>query len=280
MILRRHIVIKGMRLGAWLRRELFPIYALFLIVVYPFKLTNYNIKWLHSKRILILGTGPSLDLLTDEMLANYELIVFLNGAIRISSQLNFKGKKKIFFCTDLHAFRVYKDDILQLELDWLFIVVPLFFREFPSQLRMLLRRKAYLLMPYFSLFGFAGDFGFNQSRRFCASFIGYKYVKRCARVTLKIPFFFRPFPRSVALNAVWFALLAKVSCIHYLGCDMFDSLQPSDNGPKNSRVLNIAPAQATPDRRAKIHQWFRLLKYIAVKNNIELANSPHSCDPL
>ncbi len=48
---------------------------------------------LKNKKVLVLGTGPSLNNLNQDIINQYDVIVFLNNAINILSIFNFEKKK-------------------------------------------------------------------------------------------------------------------------------------------------------------------------------------------
>ena len=57
---------------------------------------------LKNKKVLVLGTGPSLNNLNQDIINQYDVIVFLNNSINILSVFNFE-KNKIFFLTQIYT---------------------------------------------------------------------------------------------------------------------------------------------------------------------------------
>ena len=62
---------------------------------------------LKNKKVLVLGTGPSLNNLNQDLIDSYEVIFFLNNAISVSKIFNFNHKIKIFFNSDLFRFKEF-----------------------------------------------------------------------------------------------------------------------------------------------------------------------------
>ena len=52
-----------------------------------------------------MGTGPSLNNLNQDIINQYDVIVFLNNSINILSVFNFEKKNKIFFNSDLYRIK-------------------------------------------------------------------------------------------------------------------------------------------------------------------------------
>ena len=65
----------------------------FIIVKFIPKQDILKIKTCQKiKKVLVLGTGLSLDKLNQNLIDDYDVIIFLNNAISISKKFNFKFK--------------------------------------------------------------------------------------------------------------------------------------------------------------------------------------------
>ena len=88
------------------------------------------INLLEKKKVLVLGSGPSLDKLNQNLINNYEVIFFLNNSIISSESFNFNQNKKIFFNSDLFKFKQLKEKIYSLDETWLYIFIPIHLQLF------------------------------------------------------------------------------------------------------------------------------------------------------
>lgn len=60
---------------------------------------------LSARKVLIVGTGPSLDRVTEDFFAGYDTAIYINFALRRRAS----GPRAYFFTTDLGPFREYLD---------------------------------------------------------------------------------------------------------------------------------------------------------------------------
>ena len=81
----------------YLKNSFISVISFIIIKVIPKKNTLDLINSLKSKKVLVLGTGPSLNKLDQNLINNYDVIIFLNNAITVSKIYNFEKKRKIVF---------------------------------------------------------------------------------------------------------------------------------------------------------------------------------------
>ena len=167
---------------------------------------------LKNKKVLVLGTGPSLNNLNQDLIDSYEVIFFLNNAISVSKIFNFNHKIKIFFNFDLFIFKEFKKEIYSLDENWKFIFIPIHLQLFFSFLKFYFKKKVFLLIPKYRI-------GSPFEKNVTKSFITYELAKNQDAKNILSLSNFRAFPHTVALNAFYFLISAKVSQLHYLGCD-------------------------------------------------------------
>lgn len=92
-----------------------------------------NNKWkeaISNHKVLIVGTGPSLDMVDENYFKRFDVIVYINHAIKISG----KSNEEYFFTTDIGVMKdimqtSYYKNILMLG-NFKSIVAPIFFQQF------------------------------------------------------------------------------------------------------------------------------------------------------
>ena len=169
---------------------------------------------LKNKKVLVLGTGPSLNNLNQDIINQYDVIVFLNNSINILSVFNFEKKNKIFFNSDLY--RIKDKQFLKifnsLDKSWINIFIIVHLNLFHNLLIYLFKKNIFLLTPNYRL---GSPFEKNVTR----SLITYIHTKNNDTKKIIDIKNFRAFPHTVALNAFYFLISSKVNQVHYLGCD-------------------------------------------------------------
>ena len=186
--------------------------SLIIIKLIPKKNISELIFSLKDKKVLVLGSGPSLDNLSQEMINRYDIIFFLNNSINVSKIFNFNNKKKFFFNSDLFRFKQLKRQIYNLEKEWIYIFIPIHLQLFFSFILFYFNKNVFLIVPKYR-------FGTPFEKNVTKSLITYSHQKSHNLKNLFNLNNFKVFPYTVALNAFYFLISCKVNQIHYLGCD-------------------------------------------------------------
>tara|TARA_B110000971_G_C19845111_1_gene424442 strand:+ start:126 stop:461 length:336 start_codon:yes stop_codon:yes gene_type:complete len=95
-------------LYTYTKNSFISLFSFIIIKFIPKKNIFEIIHLLKNKKVLVLGTGPSLDKLNQDLVDNYEVIIFLNNSISVLKSFDFSHKKKIFFNSDLFKFKQLK----------------------------------------------------------------------------------------------------------------------------------------------------------------------------
>lgn len=209
------------------------------------------INLLEKKKVLVLGSGPSLDKLNQNLINNYEVIFFLNNSIISSESFNFNQNKKIFFNSDLFKFKQLKEKIYSLDETWLYIFIPIHLQLFFSFISFYFKRDIFLLIPKYRM-------GFPFEKNVTKSIITYDIAKNQDTKNFLDINNFKVFPHTVALNAFYFLISCKASQIHYLGCDFSSG---HSKFAKYSGVSNFS--------NNKIYLWLNKLKQLSKNYSIE-----------
>lgn len=117
-------------LYSYIKNSFISLFSFVIIKFIPKKNIFEIIYFLKNKKVLVLGTGPSLDKLNQDLIDNYEVIFFLNNSISVLKSFNFNQKKKIFFNSDLFKFKQLKKKIYSLDDTWLYIFIPVHLQLF------------------------------------------------------------------------------------------------------------------------------------------------------
>lgn len=227
----------------------------FIIVKFVPKQDILKIKtFLKNKKVLVLGTGPSLDKLNQNLIDNYDVIIFLNNAISISKKFNFKFKEKIVFNSDLFRFKQLKKNFYELDNTWNYIFIPIHLQLVFSFIFFYFKRNVFLIIPKFR-------FGSPFEKNVTKSLITYKLIANDEiKLGLKINNF-KSFPHTAALNSFFFLISCKVFQLHYLGCD-FSTGQSSLTNYKGEHNFS----------NKKIYLWVNKLKKLAHNNSVDFKN--------
>jgi hypothetical protein len=200
---------------------------------------------LKNKKVLVLGSGPSLDKLNQKVINNYDTVFFLNHSINVSNIFNFDKKQKIFFNSNLFRFIQLKKKIYTLDKTWTHIFIVVHLQLFFNFILFYLKKNVFLLVPKYRI-------GNPFEKSVTKSFVTYSLAKKHDTKNIMDIYKFRAFPHTVALNAFYFLILCKVSQIHYLGCDFSSgsSIFSTDKGTSN--LAN-----------KKIYLWVNKLKQLS-----------------
>jgi hypothetical protein len=204
---------------------------------------------LKNKKVLVLGTGPSLNKLNQDLINNYEVIIFLNHAISVAKIFNFNNKKKIFFNGDLFRYKEIKKDHF-FDKTWMYIFIPIHLQFFFILISLYFKKNIFLLIPIYRL-------GSPFEKNVTKSIITYTLAQNGdTKKNLDVNNF-RSFPHSVALNTFYFLISCKVNQVHYLGCDF---------SMGRSAFTNY---KASDFSKKKIYLWINKFKKLSKKNSVD-----------
>lgn len=226
----------------------------FLIIKFIYKRNILElVNSLKNNKVLILGTGPSLDKINQNLINKYEVIIFLNKAISITKLFNFEQKRKIFFNSDQYMFNQIKKNINFLDQKWTFVFIPVHLHLFLSLFRFIFKKNVFLLFPKYRI-------GSPFEKNVTKSIITYKLATQCS-VKNKLDINnFKSFPYTVALNAFYFMISCKVNKLHYLGCDFSFG---------RSVLTKYSNESDLPEKKKKIYIWLNQLKKLANDYSID-----------
>lgn len=208
---------------------------------------------LKDQKVLVLGTGPSLDKINQDLINRYEVIIFLNKSISVVNIFDFEQKRKIFFNSDLYMFNQIKNNINIFDKKWTFLFIPVHLHLFLSLIRFYFKKNVFLLFPKYRI-------GSPFEKNVTKSIITYKHATH-NNVKNKLDVNnFKPFPYTVALNAFYFMISCKVNKLHYLGCDFSIG---------RSHHTNYSNKSDLPEKKKKIYIWLNQLKKLANEYSID-----------
>ena len=241
-------------LYTYTKNSFISLFSFIIIKFIPKKNIFEIIHLLKNKKVLVLGTGPSLDKLNQDLVDNYEVIIFLNNSISVLKSFDFSHKKKIFFNSDLFKFKQLKKKIYSLDNTWLYIFVPIHLQLFFSFILFYFKNNVFLLIPKYRI-------GLPFEKYVTKSIITYDLAQNQDTKKILDIKNFKPFPYTVALNAFYFLISCEVNQVHYLGCDF-----------TAGRSL-IASEKAVSDfSNQKIYLWVNKLKKLSKKYSIDFKN--------
>ena len=233
------------------RDSLISLFSFFILKLVPKKGILDFINSLKSKKVLVLGTGPSLNQLSQDLIDNYEVVFFLNNAINVSDIFNFNQKRKIIFNSDLFRFKDAKKKFYTLDKTWEYIFVPSHLQLFFSFILFYLKKKVLLLIPKYRL-------GSPFEKHVTKSIITYDLAKNHDTKNILKVDSFKVFPHSVALSVFHFLISCKVSQIHYLGCDF-----------SSGKSLFVKYKGTSDFTNKKIYLWVNKLKKLSKNYSID-----------
>jgi len=232
---------------SYFKNSFFSLLSFFVIKFIKKKNILELVTSLKNNKVLVLGTGPSLDKINQDLIDKYQVIIFLNKAINVVKLFNFDQKKKIFFNSDLFMFNQIKEKINSLDNEWIFIFIPVHLQLFLSLIKYYFKKNVFLLIPKYRI-------GSPFEKNVTKSIITYKLATiESAKYKMDINNF-KAFPYTVALNAFYFLISCKVNKLHYLGCDFTLG---------RSVFTEYSVQSDLPERNKKIFIWLNKLKKLA-----------------
>ena len=81
----------------YVKNSCISLFSFLILKIIPKKNIIEIINLLKNKKVLVLGTGPSLNKLNQDIINSYEVIFFLNNAISINKIFDFNKNIKFFF---------------------------------------------------------------------------------------------------------------------------------------------------------------------------------------
>ncbi len=235
----------------YIKNSFISLLSLIIIKLIPKKKISKLVNSLKNKKVLILGSGPSLDKLNQDIIDRYETIFFLNNSINVSKVFNFKKKEKIFFNSDLFRFKHLKNEIYNLDKTWTHVFIPIHLQLFFSFISFYFNKNVFMILPKYRL-------GTPFEKNVTKSLITYFHHKSHNISILKDINNFKVFPYTVALNAFYFLIFCKVNQIHYLGCD-FSTGRSIFTNDKGISVFS----------NNKINLWVNKLKKLSKNYSID-----------
>ena len=235
----------------YIKNSFISLFSFTILKFIPKKNIFKIIHLLKNKKVLVLGSGPSLDKLNQNLINNYEVIFFLNNSIGSTERFDFNQNKKIFFNSDLFRFKELKKKIYSLDEKWLYIFIPIHLQLFFSFISFYFKRKIFLLIPRYRI-------GLPFEKNVTKSIITYDIAKNQDTKKFLDINNFKVFPHTVALNAFYFLISCKASQIHYLGCDFSSGQSKLSNYKGVSNFSN-----------KKIYLWVNKLKQLSENYSID-----------
>lgn len=235
----------------YIKNSFISLFSFLLIKIIPKKNISQLINTLKNKKVLVLGTGPSLNDLNQNLIDKYDVVLFLNGAISVSKIFNFEKNKKIFFNSDLFRFKTLKKKIYDLDKKWIYIFIPIHLQLFFSFIFFYFKRNVFLIIPEYRI-------GYPFEKNVTKSIITYNHATNQDTKNLFNNLNFRPFPHTVALNAFYFLISCKVKQVHYLGCDFSSGKSAFTKYKGTSNFTN-----------RKIYLWIKKLKKMSNNYSID-----------
>jgi hypothetical protein len=234
----------------YIKNSFISLFSFTILKFIPKKNILKIIHLLENKKVLVLGSGPSLDKLNQNLIDNYEVIFFLNSSISSLESFNFNQNQKIFFNSDLFRFKELKEKIYSLDETWLYIFIPIHLQLFFSFIPFYFKRNIFLLIPKYRI-------GLPFEKNVTKSIVTYDIAKNQDTKNFLDINNFKVFPHTVALNAFYFLISCKASQIHYLGCDF------SSGHSKLSKYTGVSNFSNN-----KIYLWLNKLKKLSKNYSI------------
>ena len=235
----------------YIKNSFISLISFIIVKTIPKKDISKLINSLNNKKVLVLGSGPSLDKLTQEIIDRYEAIFFLNNSINVSKIFNFNKKQKFFFNSDLFRFKQLKNEIYSLDSTWFFIFIPIHLQLFLSFLPFLFHKNVFIIVPRYRV-------GTPFEKNVTKSLVTYLHQKNHNIKNFIDINNYKVFPYTVALNSFFFLISCKVNKIHYLGCDF-----------SNGRSSYTNDKGASSFSKNKINLWVNKLKKLSENYSID-----------
>ena len=238
---------------SYVKNSFFSLFNFFLIKLIKKRDILELLNSLKNHKVLVLGTGPSLDKINQDLINKYEVIIFLNKAVSVVKLFDFEQKRKIFFNSDLYMFKQINNKINFFDKKWIFVFIPVHLHLFLSLIRFYFKKNVFLLFPKYRI-------GSPFEKNVTKSIITYKLA---THNSLKNNFDannFKSFPYTVALNAFYLLISCRVNKLHYLGCDF------SIGRSFHTKYTNKSDL---PEKKKKIYIWLNQLKKLAREYSID-----------
>ena len=236
---------------SYLKNSFISLFSFIVIKIIPKANIEKLFNSLENKKILVLGTGPSLDKINQNLINKYNVIIFLNNAINLSKKFNFASKEKIVINSDLFRFLQMKKILINLDDTWKHIFIILHLQLFFNFLFFYFKKKVFLIIPKYRI-------GFPSEKNVNKSIITYKHATNDdLRFGLNLKNF-KSLPHTVALNAFYLLISCRVNQLHYLGCDFNYG---NSNLTQYRGISNFS--------NKKIYLWINKLKKLAKKNSLD-----------
>lgn len=221
----------------------------------------------HLRKVLIVGTGPSLDKVENDYFSKFDTIVYINHAIKLAGL----SADEYFFSTDINAIKRIKDKeyckkLLKLERNRL-IIAPIHFNSILSLRRNFISNFSFIAASkpmYKKVLLIKTIFGFSYSR-----FIYWPEqpnIKRLESWFSKFDqvLYFPVIESTSALSAILFAAKYCPQSITLIGCDFSES--------RSKLIINEQPARdINPFSESK--KKFLFLQRFLKEKGIKVENS-------
>ena len=220
---------------------------------------------LENKKILVLGTGPSLNKINQDIIDNYDVILFMTHAIKILNLFNFRDKEIIFFCGDALGIKETYKDIIKFNNFKKFysLIYVIHYFSYYYFLTLKFKNVEYV----FSKVKIFGSFK-KENRINC--FLSDRNFYQRKKVAQKFENYTETFPYTGSLSLFHFLIHRGSSLIHALGCDY--------NNSRTSVISTTTLKSTFNKQRSKIIIWFKLLSKIAKLKKCELKNLSFNID--
>lgn len=235
----------------YIKNSFISLFSFIILKLIPKKDISKLVNSLKNKKVLVLGSGPSLDKLTQEIIDHYDAVFFLNNSINVSKVFNFNEKEKFFFNSDLFRFKQLKDEIYSLDGTWTYIFIPIHLQLLFSFLPFYFKKNTFIIIPKYRV-------GTPFEKNVTKSLITYSHRKSHNIKNFLDINKFKVFPYTVALNSFFFLISSSVNKIHYLGCDFSKGRSSFTNDKGSSNFSNN-----------KINLWVNKLKKLSQNYSID-----------
>ena len=233
----------------YIKNSFISLFSFVIIKFIPQKNIFKIIHSLKNKKVLVLGSGPSLNKLNQDLINNYEVIIFLNYAISVEKIFNFNNKKKIFFFADLFRYKEIKKDHF-FDKECIYIFIPIHLQFFFTLISLYFKKNLFFLTPKYRI-------GSLFEKNVTKSIITYVLAQNDdTKKNLDVNNF-RIFPHTGALSAFYFLISCKVNQVHYLGCD-FSTGQSIFTKYKSSSFS-----------KKKIYLWINKFKKLSKRYSVD-----------
>tara|TARA_X000000950_G_C13911190_1_gene659041 strand:+ start:1128 stop:1877 length:750 start_codon:yes stop_codon:yes gene_type:complete len=229
----------------------FTGYLIFSILVK----SKGNFPTLNGKKILVLGTGPSLEKLSQKTIDEYDVIFLITHAIKLLNKFNFKKKEVVFYCADGLGLYEVNNEVKNKNIYNLIFIIHYF--RFSFLMTLNYKKVKYI----FSKVKLTNSY--NKRDR-TNSILSEKFFTKKNDIYQNFHNNVNVFPYTGSLSLFHFLILNHAKIVHALGCDY-------NNG--RTQIVTTTKLKSTFNKqRSKILLWFKLLQKLALSKNCELKN--------